>query len=77
MNAQSLASRFFSESGKLVQKMFEAIEAMLQEDEDRFVVVLVDEIETLTTKRENTLSGGEPIDGMKVRLPPYTILEIH
>jgi hypothetical protein len=71
MNAHSLASKYFSESGKLVQKMFGAIEALLQEDKDRFVIVLVDEIETLTCKRENSLVGREPVDGLRVSLHPH------
>jgi ubiquinol-cytochrome c reductase cytochrome c1 subunit len=46
--------------------MFNAIEAMLAGDENTFVIVLVDEIETLTARRENVMSGNEPIDGMRV-----------
>ncbi len=67
INAHSLASKYFSESGKLVQKMFESIERMLRSMEDTFVIVLIDEVETLTARREISMSGNEPLDGMKVR----------
>lgn len=40
VNAHSLFSRWFSESGKLVQKLFQLITEMV-EDEETFVVVLI------------------------------------
>ncbi|KAL2215040.1 pachytene checkpoint component Pch2 [Thermoascus aurantiacus ATCC 26904] len=65
INAHSLGSKFFSESGKLVSRMFDSIEAMLDEEEDTFVCVFVDEVETLTARREQALSGNEPFDAMR------------
>jgi SpoVK/Ycf46/Vps4 family AAA+-type ATPase len=59
-----LGSKFFTESGKLVTKMFESIESMLLE-EDTLVCVFIDEVETLTARREQALSGNEPLDGMR------------
>jgi hypothetical protein len=40
VNAHSLFSKFFSESGKLVQRLFDQIQKTLQ-DEDAFVCVLI------------------------------------
>jgi pachytene checkpoint protein 2 len=40
INSHSLFSRWFSESGKLVQKLFNGVTEMV-EDEDTFVVVLI------------------------------------
>lgn len=40
INSHSLFSRWFSESGKLVQRLFNSIMEMV-EDEDCFVVVLI------------------------------------
>lgn len=40
INSHSLFSRWFSESGKLVQKLFSSITELVDE-EDTFVVVLI------------------------------------
>lgn len=65
INAHSLGSKYFSQSGKLVSKMFESIESMLDEEEDTFVCVFVDEIETLAARREQSINGNEPFDAMR------------
>ncbi|OAX82914.1 hypothetical protein ACJ72_02739 [Emergomyces africanus] len=65
INAHSLGSKFFSESGKLVGRMFDNIENMLEEEPDTFVCVLIDEVETLTARREQSLHGNEPFDAMR------------
>jgi SpoVK/Ycf46/Vps4 family AAA+-type ATPase len=65
INAHSLGSKFFGESGKLVSKAFESIELLLEEEEDTFVCVFVDEIETLAARRESALSSKEPFDAVR------------
>ena len=65
INAHSLGSKFFSESGKLVTKMFNSIESMLDEEPDTLVCVFIDEIETMTARREQTLNGNDPLDAMR------------
>lgn len=65
INAHSLGSKFFGESGKLVSKMLDSIESMLDEEEDTFVCVFVDEIETLAANRRHMLSGSEPFDAVR------------
>ncbi|KKZ65069.1 hypothetical protein EMCG_01309 [[Emmonsia] crescens] len=65
INAHSLGSKFFSESGKLVAQMFDNIENMLEEEPDTFVCVFIDEVETLTARREQSLHGNEPFDAMR------------
>ncbi|KAE8356648.1 cytochrome C1 family-domain-containing protein [Aspergillus coremiiformis] len=65
INAHSLGSKFFGESGKLVSKTFENIESLLEEEEDTFVCVVVDEIETLAARRERALGGNEPFDAVR------------
>ena len=50
INAHSLFSKYFSESGKLVMKMFTRIKEYL-DDRKSFVVVLIDEVESLTAAR--------------------------
>jgi hypothetical protein len=63
VNAHSLFSRWFSESGKLVQKMFEHIRE-LASDEESLVFVLIDEVESLTAARNS--GGSDPSDAMRV-----------
>ncbi|KAG5440277.1 hypothetical protein PCANB_001847 [Pneumocystis canis] len=65
VNSHSLFSKWFSESGKLVGKMFQQIHEMV-EDEDSFVCVLIDEVESLTAARKAAASGLEPSDGLRV-----------
>uniref|UniRef100_A0A8D8U8B3 Pachytene checkpoint protein 2 homolog n=2 Tax=Cacopsylla melanoneura TaxID=428564 RepID=A0A8D8U8B3_9HEMI len=65
INSHSLFSKYFSESGKLVQKMFSKIREAV-EYEDALVCLLIDEIESLTRAREAVLSGTEPSDGVRV-----------
>jgi len=65
INAHSLGSKFFGESGKLVGKLFENIALSLEEEEDTFVCVFVDEIETIAARRERALNGNEPFDAIR------------
>ncbi|XP_023336092.1 pachytene checkpoint protein 2 homolog [Eurytemora carolleeae] len=63
INSHSLFSKWFSESGKLVQKMFAEIRDLI-DDPNAFVCVLIDEVESLTAARKN--SGSEPSDAIRV-----------
>jgi SpoVK/Ycf46/Vps4 family AAA+-type ATPase len=63
INSHNLFSKWFSESGKLVQRMFDKIREHVNEP-DSFVCVLVDEVESLTSVRKN--SGLEPNDAVRV-----------
>ncbi|PWY99379.1 P-loop containing nucleoside triphosphate hydrolase protein [Testicularia cyperi] len=65
INSHSLFSKWFSESGKLVQRLFSMITEMV-DDEDAFVVVLIDEVESLTSARSAASSGTEPSDAIRV-----------
>ncbi|KAI9193176.1 TR-interacting protein 13 [Polychytrium aggregatum] len=65
INSHSLFSKFFSESGKLVMKMFQQI-GELTEDTDAFVCVLIDEVESLTASRKAAINGLEPSDAIRV-----------
>ncbi|KIP12844.1 hypothetical protein PHLGIDRAFT_97559 [Phlebiopsis gigantea 11061_1 CR5-6] len=65
INSHSLFSRWFSESGKLVQRLFGNVTEMV-EDEDTFVVVLIDEVESLTSARAGAMAGTEPSDALRV-----------
>ena len=65
INSHSLFSKWFSESGKLVQKMFDEIKRLM-EDPRALICVLIDEVESLTSARKNAMSGSEPSDAIRV-----------
>jgi pachytene checkpoint protein 2 len=56
INSHSLFSKWFSESGKLVMKLFGKIKELV-DDENTFVCVLIDEVESLSAARKSSLSG--------------------
>lgn len=65
INAHSLFSKWFSESGKLVMKLFQHINDLV-DDEEALVCVLIDEVESLTAARTGAMSGSEPSDAIRV-----------
>ena len=65
MNAHSLFSKWFSESGKMVMAMFARVREIL-DDGDSFVCILIDEVESLTAARQAASSGSEPSDAIRV-----------
>ena len=64
VNAHSLFSKYFSESGKLVSRLFAKIQEQV-EDKDTLVFVLIDEVESLTAARQSAVSGNEPADAIR------------
>jgi hypothetical protein len=54
--------------------MFDSIEKMLQEDGDVWVIVHIDEVESLAVRRGNAMSSGEPVDGMRVSQRSVSLL---
>eukprot|EP00066_Takifugu_rubripes_P003559 XP_003966225.1 PREDICTED: pachytene checkpoint protein 2 homolog [Takifugu rubripes] len=65
INSHSLFSKWFSESGKLVTKMFQKIQQLI-DDKDALVFVLIDEVESLTAARKACQAGTEPSDAIRV-----------
>ncbi|MCI4391279.1 hypothetical protein PGIGA_G00132360 [Pangasianodon gigas] len=65
INSHSLFSKWFSESGKLVTKMFQKIQELIDEKE-ALVFVLIDEVESLTAARNASQAGTEPSDAIRV-----------
>lgn len=68
LDAHSLLSRYFSESGKLVTKLFAKIEWMLEAQKIAFVIVFIDEVESLTSARQHSADSHEPRDALRVRV---------
>ncbi|XP_076300084.1 pachytene checkpoint 2 protein isoform X2 [Lasioglossum baleicum] len=65
INSHSLFSKWFSESGKLVMKLFDELRSRL-ENSDTFVCILIDEIESLAHARKSCNNGTEPTDSIRV-----------
>ncbi|XP_033337754.2 pachytene checkpoint 2 protein [Megalopta genalis] len=65
INSHSLFSKWFSESGKLVMKLFNKIRSML-ENSDTLVCILIDEVESLAHARKSCSNGVEPTDSIRV-----------
>ncbi|TRZ01237.1 hypothetical protein DNTS_008857 [Danionella cerebrum] len=63
INSHSLFSKWFSESGKLVTKMFQKIQELI-DYKDTLVFVLIDE--SLTAARSAAQAGTEPSDAIRV-----------
>lgn len=74
VNAAALFSRFFSESAKLVATLFDKIRDMT-DDEEVFICILIDEVESITASRKETL-GADPTDSMRVVNVLLTQLDI-
>eukprot|EP00659_Diplonema_papillatum_P001113 gene1113-1707_t len=65
INTHSLFSKWFSESGKLVLKLFTRVREMA-EDTSCLVIVLIDEVESLAAARKASLNSSEPSDAIRV-----------
>ena len=72
INSHSLFSKWFSESGKLVMKLFDQINDVA-EDTETFVAVLIDEVESITSTR--TANSSEPGDAVRVVNSVLTCLD--
>lgn len=64
INAPSLFSRWFSESGKMVMKVFYEIRGLVK-NKDCLVVILIDEVESLSASRA-AAAPHEPSDSVRV-----------
>lgn len=64
INSHSLFSKWFSESGKLVMKLFESIREFAEE-ESSLIFVLIDEVESLAYNRQRA-TASDPSDAIRV-----------
>ena len=65
INANSIFSKWFAESGKQLTKMFDKIHELTRERQS-FVFILIDEVESLAAARSASLGGSEPSDSIRV-----------
>ena len=66
IDVQSLFSKYFGESGKVVSKLFDMVEAILQQEPQTFVCVLIEEVEGLASTRQHSVTSHEPQDALRV-----------
>lgn len=64
INTNGLLSKYFGESGKLINETFENICSMAQ-DGDMLIVVVMDEVETIAGSRERSAASNECGDGLR------------
>jgi SpoVK/Ycf46/Vps4 family AAA+-type ATPase len=62
----TLLSRYYSESAKQVDEIFTAIERMCRENNERFICVLIDEVESIANSRDLSAKHGEAQDSVRV-----------
>ena len=65
IKSHSLFSKWFSESGKLISKLFQRIREMVEDEPDALFVVLMDEVESLASSRVASGGGGDPSDAVR------------
>ncbi|GMR36618.1 hypothetical protein PMAYCL1PPCAC_06813, partial [Pristionchus mayeri] len=64
VNSHSLFSKWFSESGKLVARLFEQAEEMAS-DPSTLLFLLIDEAESLCASRSRSSAGSDPTDSIR------------
>ncbi|KAF2740395.1 AAA-domain-containing protein [Polyplosphaeria fusca] len=64
VNSSTLTSKWFGESSKLVGQLFDAL-SQLALDETTLVIVLIDEVETLASSREDATRSNECADAIR------------
>ncbi|CAF1023478.1 unnamed protein product [Didymodactylos carnosus] len=65
MNAGNLFSKWFSESSRNVSRFFDDVQLQCM-DKNSFVIVLIDEVESLSAARSAALASNEPSDMLRV-----------
>ncbi|KAI2503658.1 homologous recombination [Fragilaria crotonensis] len=63
IQSHSLFSKWFSTSGKLINRLFDLVKEMVQDNPKTLVCVLLDEVESLAATRSEL--GGDPADSMR------------
>ncbi|KAI0993975.1 hypothetical protein K3495_g14209 [Podosphaera aphanis] len=61
----TLLSKYYSESARKVDEIFNKIARMCQEDSEEFVCVLIDEVESIASSREFSTKNGESQDSLR------------
>lgn len=65
VNANAMLSKYFGESGKIIENTFEKVQQIAKE-RSKLVVVVIDEVETIAASRQRASNSGECNDGLRV-----------
>lgn len=76
VHSNQLFSRWFSESGKAIQTLFETIEQAAKNQSSAVVAVLIDEIESLAMNRQRSIDSNEPTDSIRVSMSNEGLLSV-
>jgi pachytene checkpoint protein 2 len=66
VNCLALLSKWFSESGKLVGKLFEQVKDICRSNASHLIILIFDEIESVAISRETSFKSTEPNDSIRV-----------
>ncbi|KAK6433588.1 hypothetical protein LTR95_010231 [Oleoguttula sp. CCFEE 5521] len=64
INANAMLSKYFGESGKLIESTFDRVMERAK-DGKKLVIVVIDEVETIAGSRKMASGGGECHDGLR------------
>lgn len=73
VNAHALFSKWFSESGKIITRLFTSIAE--EASDNKQIYLLIDEIESLAGSRERAMAAGEPSDMVRAANAMLTQLD--
>ena len=65
IKTSTLLSKYYSESAKRVDEIFAAIERLCRENQDDFICVLIDEVESIANSRDSSVKHGEAHDSLR------------
>lgn len=65
INANAMLSKYFGESGKLIESTFDKVQSLAR-DHTKLVVVVIDEVETIASSRQRVSNSSECSDGLRV-----------
>lgn len=74
VNTNSMLSKYFGESGKLIANLFDKIHSIAQTP-TTLVCVIMDEVETIASSREKASNGGECSDSVRATNQLLTALD--
>ncbi|KAK6362875.1 hypothetical protein TWF730_000328 [Orbilia blumenaviensis] len=66
INTKTLLSRWFAESSKLVDALFNWIHTQTASAPDQFFCIMIDEVESLASSRRAAASANEPADAIRI-----------
>ncbi|KAF3159411.1 Pachytene checkpoint protein 2 [Orbilia oligospora] len=66
INTKTVLSRWFTESSKLVDALFDWIHTQTSSAPDHFFFIMIDEVESIASSRKAAASANEPADAIRI-----------